>query len=131
MYEKPYFNSNISLETMTLGEIIGFSKHSNSFQFLGDCAFLKLENGNNIKVSCGKDRLYISAINRTIGKVDATELPFSNYFAPVRCSDNAPWWTPHIDGINWYFHQYKHCLPKSDDFATIALAVDDYVFMFS
>ena len=128
-YERPD-HVKMSLKAITLREIIEFSKNSNNFQFVGDCAFLKLDNGNNIKVICGEDRLYVSAINRTMGKVDSTELPFANYFAPVRCSEGSPWWTPHIDGVHWYFHQYKHCLPKSDDFAEIAEAVDDYVFLF-
>ena len=114
-----------------LFDIIEWSMHSNCFERIGNCAFLKLNNGNNIKVMCGKDRFYCYTINRTMGEVDRTELPFDQYFAPVRCSENSPWWFPHLDGCDWYFHQYPHCLPKDADFEALAEAVDDYISLFS
>lgn len=131
MYEKPYINSKIDKRLLVLGDIIEWSKHSNEFEIIGKSAFLKLNNGNNIKISCRDDSLVCWTINRTGGEVDKTELPFECYFAPVRCSANAPWWTPCIDGNDWRYPNEKHCHPKEDDFATIAEAIDDYVNMFN
>ena len=66
-------------------------------------------------------------INKNDGEVDRCGFRFDDYFDKVACSTNAPKWTPHIDGNDWYFSHYPHCLPKESDFKRIAEAINEYI----
>lgn len=123
-------NSNSAMRLEVLHNIVEESKHQN-YCFCGNSAYYKLDNGNNIKVTCRDSDLLVEVINRTGGRVDAPVLPFSCYFAAVQCSPGAPLWYPCIDGNNWRFCQYSHCLPTRDDFWAIADALDDVIYLYS
>lgn len=122
----------MGIYSQVIMDTINESEFGNGFVFVGECAFLVRQNGNNIKVMCGNDKLICKVINRTGGEVDRTELPFSSYFTPKRCSPNAPLWHQGIEGNNWrYAKTDPHCLPTRDDFEALADAVDDYIHLFS
>lgn len=66
-------------------------------------------------------------INKDDGVVDKCGFMFCDYFDKVACSPNSPKWIPHIEGNDWYFSRYSHCLPKESDFKRIAEAIDEYI----
>ena len=122
----------MGIYSQVIMDTLNESEHCNGFVFVGESAFLPRKNGNNIKVMCSNTAIICEAVNRTGGKVDRTELPFSSYFTPKRCSPNAPFWHQSIDGNDWrYAKTDPHCLPTKDDFKDLADAVDDYICLFS
>lgn len=106
---------------------------------VGNCLYYELPNGNRAKVFSEGVGIYgeshgvtVKIINNKEGTVDVCYFPFENYFRKVRCSPGAPWWTPHIEKGRWRFSQmYDHVVPKSDDFERLAVAVCEYMGMFS
>lgn len=101
-------------------------------KIFGDCVYFVLENGNRVKAYCVDTGVKLEVINYKAGTVDGVYLPFSHYFAPVRCSAGAPLWHQHIDGSKWYFGDtYEHVLPKTSDYQNMAVAIEEYIAMYT
>lgn len=121
----------MSIKSKVVMDIMNYSKWAKDYKLVGENAFLRLENGNNIKISVHASSIVCYTISRTGGEVDRTELPYSEYFTMKRCSPGAPAWHQCIDGNDWrYAKTDKHCLPTQDDFCSIANGIDDYVGLF-
>lgn len=98
---------------------------------IGDNIFFTIGNGNVVKASCGSDSLFLVVINNVNGKIDSMEIPFSRYFKPVRCSNNAPFWTQRIESGKWCFeNMYPNLVPTENDYTRFSKAVDEYIEMF-
>ena len=105
---------------------------------VGNALYFAFPNGNIAKVyACGggiygeTHGITVDIVNKTEGTVDKAYFPFKNYFAPVKCSKNAPLWYQHLVRGEWYFKQYAHVLPTEADFERIADAVCDYIELFA
>ena len=98
---------------------------------IGNCVYYNLANGNNVKLWCDMYGVRAEVINKIDGKIDSVDFPFANYFAPTKCSTNAPEWTQHIDYGKWWFEDtYKHVLPKESDYIRLAEALNVYIEMY-
>lgn len=98
---------------------------------VGNCIYYVLNNGNRVKAYCVEDGVILEVINTKEGKIDNIKLPFANYFEPVQCSENSPYWYQHIEKGKWHFEEsYIHVLPKVSDYRSIAKAIEDYICMF-
>lgn len=121
----------MDIYTKTIRDVMSQSVWASHYDVVGKNAFIRLINGNNIKITVQKYGILCQAINRTSGVIDKTELPYSEYFIEKQCSPNAPKWHQFIDGNNWWFAGYAHCLPTESDFRSIANGVDEYVDLFN
>lgn len=82
------------------------------------------------KVWCQSDGVVARIINPKTGEVDTCIFPFANYFSKKKCSPSAPEWNQHIENGKWYFSQYPHVLPTTNDYCRIANAVTEYIKLF-
>lgn len=117
--------------------IMGYGPHKNGTA-VGDCLYYVMPNSNRAKVYVGGGGIYneshgikVEIVNSINGKVDEAYFPFKNYFKPVRCCPDGPEWYQHFHNGTWYFANYLHCRPKTDDYQRIATAVCEYMDMFS
>ena len=98
---------------------------------IGNHIYYKLSNGNKIKVWCDYNGVHMQIINSTTGSIDATYLPFENYFAPVQCHEGTQLWYQHIEIDRWFFEmQYPHLVPKSSDYIKLTEAMENYIRLF-
>lgn len=93
----------------------------------GNFILFPMKNGNIAKTCCESNGVLVEIVNKKEGVVDRVLFPFANYFRKKQCSSNAPMWDQHIENGEWYFSQYKHCLPDANDYERIANAVDKYI----
>ena len=100
-------------------------------EIIGNCVYYNLNNGNKVKLWCYDCGVTAEVINKTRGKVDSIDFPFSNYFESVQCSSKSPAWTQYISNGTWYFEeQYSHVLPKNSDYDNLASAIETYIEMY-
>ena len=98
---------------------------------VGNCIYYSLDNGNRVKAWCYSSGVRAEVISKTQGHIDSIDIPFDRYFAPVRCSSNAPWWTQFIDKGKWNFEDiYPHTRPSDDDHQNIANALSLFIELF-
>ena len=98
----------------------------------GDCVYYELTH-NRAKAYCDEYGVWVEIINIVHGLVDKVHLPFSHYFEPVQCSDDAPLWTQSIERNGcWRFEErYPHLTPKVSDYKNIAFAMENYMEVFN
>lgn len=100
-------------------------------KFVGDCVYIPLKNGINIKFYCLSTYVAAKAISKLHGEIDYVELPFSEYFVPKKCSPGAPSWCQSIENGRWrYGETYAHVLPTGDDYKNLATGMTEFIKLY-
>lgn len=98
---------------------------------MGNCIYIPLESGINIKLYCISTAVVAKAISKVNGEIDSVELLFSSYFTPKQCSPNAKKWHQHIDNGRWYFtDQYQHVYPTYEDYERLAAGIEEFIDLY-
>lgn len=98
---------------------------------VGDFIYYTLDNGNRIKTWCYGYGVEMEVIHKTSGKVDSIKLPFLNYFKPVQCGPNSPYWYQSISYNKWqYEKQHPDLFPTDEDYKSIADGIETFISLY-
>ena len=97
---------------------------------VGNCVYIPLKSGINIKLYCISTAVVVKAISRTNGEIDSIELPFSDYFFLKQHPSGKCAVYPIIDGDNWRFSDHKDMLPTIEEYGCLAIGMEEFISLY-